>query len=60
MTDDLKAAEQQEFPPIPDDKVWCEVRAKLVGVGECVDNCADPSHRPVCWIGKMPEEPTDG
>ena len=48
----MQRAEKMEFPPIPDDEVWCSIRGQLVGVNECAtDACVAPEMRPVCWMG---------
>jgi hypothetical protein len=50
---DYTPAEEFEFPPIPEDRVWCSIRGKQVGVSECGgDGCAAPETREVCWLGK--------
>ena len=58
MTDKVQRlyqlAERTEFPPVPDDQVWCAVRGLLVGVSECAtDACVAPEQRPVCWEGHI-------
>ena len=55
---DLRAAEQQEFPPVPDDKVWCALRGQLVNATDCAtDACVAPEQRVVCWMGQRPLDP---
>ena len=45
--------EKMEFPPVPEDRVWCGVRGKQVGVSECAgDGCVAPEMREVCWLGR--------
>lgn len=50
--------------PVPDrilDPIWCDIRGVRVDVSECVNSCAVPEHRPVCWLGRMyRDEPLEG
>lgn len=57
----IHEAESMTFPPVPDDVVWCDLRGIKVPVQECMDNCAAPEHRPVCWLGRTyRDEPLEG
>lgn len=61
MDKQLVEAEATVFPPVPEDKVWCDLRGITVGVSECADNCVAPEHRPVCWLGRTyRDEPMEG
>lgn len=48
-----RQAEATEFPAVSDDTVYCSLRGVMVGVSECVNSCAAPEQRPVCWLGKQ-------
>ena len=50
---DYREAEQQVFPPVPDDKVWCALRGTTVDANDCAtDACVAPEMRHVCWLGR--------
>lgn len=55
----MDQAERHEFPPVPEDEVWCGLRGQLVGVSECVNSCVSPEARPVCWLGKTARDPEE-
>lgn len=47
--------------PVIEDKVWCDVQNRRVGVSVCASSCASPEHRPVCWLGRIyRDEPQEG
>lgn len=48
----IRGRDLPEFPPVPDDQVFCSIRGELVGVSVCAsDACVAPEARPVCWEG---------
>ena len=55
---ELREAEQTEFPPVLDDEVWCPVRGQIVGATTCAtDACVAPEMRVACWQGKIARDP---